>query len=245
MRRRTQAVEQESQNRGSALSRWALATSFLRLILILLLIGLCGGVFTVASAQALPLLSEVFYDDVGSDDASIFVEISAESGFDLEGWSLQGVNGNGGGLGPVLALEGRVPEDGLFVVADVTGSGFSRFAAEADLLLNFDLQNGPDSIVLLQGERIVDALGYGVFGPDDTFAGEGRTALDPPAGWSLARVYADLDSDDNASDFVALEVPTPGAASWQAVPEPRSALLAGVGLFVLGLFRRAVVRSTS
>ena len=244
MRRRTEAGEQESQTCGSALSRWALATSFLRLI-VMLLIEFSAGLFAVASAQALPLLSEVFYDDVGSDDASIFVEISAESGFDLEGWSLQGVNGNGGGLGPVLALQGRVPEDGLFVVADVTGSGFSRFAAEADLLLNFDLQNGPDSIVLLQGERIVDALGYGVFGPDDTFAGEGRPTLDPPAGWSLARVYADLDSDDNAADFVALETPTPGSASWQAVPEPRSALLAGVGLFVLGLFRRAVVRSTS
>ena len=44
---------------------------------------------------------------------------------------------------------------------------------------------------------------------------------------------ADIDSGDNATDFVVLEVPTPGSAPLSGIPEPSSALLAGMGL--LGL----------
>jgi hypothetical protein len=93
----------------------------------------------------------------------------------------------------------------------------------------FDFQNGPDSIVLRLGEVIVDALGYGVFGVDDVFAGEGNAATDPSAGSSLARHFADLDSNDNALDFGALEVPTPGSAL-VVVPEPATAVLLLTGL---------------
>jgi hypothetical protein len=102
----------------------------------------------------------------------------------------------------------------------------------------FDLQNGPDSIVLRDAAgAIADALGYGVFGASDVFAGEGAAALDPPAGQSVARRFADVDTGDNAADFIALEVPTPGSAPLYA-PEPAPLLAVGMGLCALSWVRR-------
>ena len=173
-------------------------------------------------------LSEVLYDAVGSDDGKVFVELFGPPGLSLEGFQLEGVNGSGGGVSPVLSLSGAVPADGFFVVADSRG-GITD-VAEADLLLDFDFQNGPDSVVLrgpLGG--VLDALGYGAFGAGDVFAGEGMAAPDAPAGQSLARHFADVDSDDNAADFVVLAQPTPGHGPL-LVPEPGTGLLLGAGL---------------
>ena len=76
--------------------------------------------------------------------------------------------------------------------------------------------------MLRDGANVLDALGYGVFDPGEFFAGEGASAPDVSAGTSLARVFANVDTDDNATDFVALAMPTPGAASFAPVPEPGS-----------------------
>ncbi len=192
-------------------------------------------------ARALPLISEVFYDAVGSDDGQSFIEISGTPGESLDGFTLEGVNGANGDVGPILVLTGAIGANGLFVVADARSDGTSAVSL-ADLLLNFDFQNGPDSIVLSDGQFAVDALGYGVFALGEIFAGEGTPAIDPAAGSSLARRFADLDSDDNSADFIALETPTPGIAAFQ-VPEPGSGALAYAGLFTLGWLRRAVSRN--
>lgn len=189
-----------------------------------------------AVASALPLISEVFYDAVGADDGQSFVEISGAPGTILDGFVVEGVNGSGGAVTDSLTLVGAIGSDGLFLVADVDGSGLTAVAG-ADQLLDFDFQNGPDSIVLMLGESAVDAVGYGVFDVGEIFAGEGAPAEDPPAGWSLARVFADVDTDDNAVDFVALETPTPGSAPF-AVPEPSAGPLLGGGLLLLGVLRR-------
>lgn len=186
-------------------------------------------------AVALPLLSEVFYDAVGSDNGLSFLELWGAPGTSLEGIVLEGVNGADGVVGPRLTLSGVLPADGFFVVADDDGSGGSAVAG-ADLVLNFDLQNGPDSLVLRRGDVVLDALGYGEFGPDDVFAGEGRAAPDGPAGTSLARRFANVDRDDNAADFVVLETPTPGTGALAGIPEPSTAALLGAGLG--GLARR-------
>ena len=188
-------------------------------------------------ALATPLISELLYDAVGSDDAQSFVELSGVPGTLLDGMTLEGVNGSGGGIGPVVMLSGVIAADGLFVVADMASDG-TTLVPFADLLANFDFQNGPDSVVLRAGDgSVLDALAYGSFSAGDVFAGEGVAAPDPSAGSSLARVFADLDSDDNSVDFAVLMAPTPGAAEFAAVPEPSTAslLLAGLaGLTLVG-----------
>ncbi len=193
------------------------------------------------TAAATPLISEVFYDAVGSDDGQSFVELFGEPGAPVDGLVLTGINGSNGAAGRVLVLSGFFGEDGLFVVADSTSAGTSD-VIDFDLLLNFDFQNGPDSIVLEDELGVLDAVGYGDFDPDEIFAGEGMPAPDPSAGASIARLFADLDQDDNALDFVIEDVPTPGFAHFQSVPEPGTAALAGAGLFVLGRLRRSGAR---
>ncbi len=182
-----------------------------------------------ASARALPLISEVFYDAAGSDNGKSFVELYGTPGTSLDGLVLEGVNGSNGAVGPVLTLSGVIPEDGFFVVADDRGDGASDVTG-ADLVLNFDFQNGPDSVVLRSSDSVLDALGYGAFAQDEVFAGEGTPAPDAPADASLARVFANVDSDDNAADFAILEVPTPGSGPLAEVPEPSSVWLLAAGL---------------
>jgi len=191
--------------------------------------GLLALALMPTTALALPVISEVFYDAVGSDDGFSFVELYGTPGTSLAGLVVENVNGANGAVGPSLALSGTFPASGLFVVADATAGGAS-FIAGADLLLDFDFQNGPDSVVLRLGGSVLDALGYGVFAVGEVFAGEGAPAVDPAAGASLARRFADVDTGDNAADFIALAVPTPGSAPFSAVPEPGGATLLGAGL---------------
>jgi hypothetical protein len=185
-----------------------------------------------APAAALPVLSEVFYDAVGTDDGQSFVELYGAPGTSLDGLVIEGVNGADGSVTHSIALTGTIGPDGLFVLADRTSDG-TTLVADADLLLDFDFQNGPDSVVLRSASAVLDALGYGAFLAGEVNAGEGDPAVDPPAGQSLARHFANLDTDDNASDFLA-SAPTPGSAPL-ALPEPAGTGLLGLGL--LGLAR--------
>jgi hypothetical protein len=170
------------------------------------------------------------------DNGLGFVELHGDPGTSLAGFTIEGVNGANGAVTDTLALAGEIPEDGIFLLADDAGEG-SSLVAGADLVLNFDFQNGPDGIVLRNDAGVVDAIGYGVFGPDEFFVGEGVPAPDVPAGSSLARRFANVDTDDNAADWVALATPTPGSAPFQAVPEPTAGALLASGL--VGIASRA------
>ena len=198
-------------------------TQGLRLIAIS--IFLCAG--SPAAAGSL-LLSEAFYDAAGSDQAQLFVELYGPAGCVIDGYTIEGVNGSNGAVGPLLDLVGALPADGFFVIADLDAGATA--VANVDLLLNFDFQNGPDSIVLRDAAGVVlDALGYGVFAAGEVFAGEGAAAPDAPAGSSLARRFANVDTDDNLADFVVLAAPTPGSGDL-ALPEPTVLILLGTCL---------------
>lgn len=197
-----------------------------RLVATLALVATC---LAASDARALPLISEVYYDAIGTDDGRGFVELYGTPGSSLDGLRLESINGDGGAVAVRLTLSGSFGGDGLFVVADRRSDG-STDIADADLLLDFDLQNGPDSLVLLGASGVLDAVGYGVFDTSQVFAGEGASASDGPAGTSLARRFANIDTGDNAADFVELAVPTPGSAPIAAIPEPGTAVLAACGL---------------
>lgn len=90
-------------------------------------------------ATAFPLISELFYDAVGSDDGQSFVELHGTPGTVLDGWSVELVNGADGEVATTLALLGVIGPGGLYVVADRLGDGTTAVAG-ADLLLNFDIR---------------------------------------------------------------------------------------------------------
>ena len=75
------------------------------------------GVVSGGAAQALPVLSEFYYDAVGSDDGESFVEIYGAPGTSLEGLALDGINGTNGAVSPTIVLSGSIGASGLFVAA--------------------------------------------------------------------------------------------------------------------------------
>ena len=199
----------------------------LRVIACFAVLAACGLGFS--SARAAPVISELFYDAVGSDAGLAFVELYGAPGESLEGLVLEGINGGNGAVYASLALSGVIPGDGVFLIGDDDGSG-STAVPGADLVGSVDYQNGPDSVVLRDSGSVIDAVGYGSFGATDIFAGEGDAAPDPAAGSSIARLNPVLDTDDNGVDFAVLAIPTPGSVpALSSVPLPP-----GIALFASG-----------
>jgi len=193
-----------------------------------------GAALTLGAAHAgaVPLLSEVFYDATGSDDGQSFVEIWGAPGTSLDGLTIEAINGAGGAVTHTLALTGTIGASGVFVVADGVAAGGTS-VANADLILDFDFQNGPDSVLLRSATSILDAVGYGVFAAGDVFAGEGSPTVDPAAGSSIARRFANVDTNDNAADWLG-GAPTPGVVALAPVPEASVlALLAPAALLLV------------
>ncbi|MEJ5944110.1 ExeM/NucH family extracellular endonuclease [Pseudokineococcus basanitobsidens] len=125
-----------------------------------------GGALLAAPAAAVtppagsPFISELHYDNAGTD-ANERVEVQAEPGTDLTGWTLVGVNGNGGATYSPKSLSGVVGDSGV-VVVDFPG-----------------LQNGaPDGLALLDASgALVQFLSYeGQF--TATLAGASATSTD-------------------------------------------------------------------
>ncbi|MEM7205974.1 MAG: lamin tail domain-containing protein [Planctomycetota bacterium] len=182
-----------------------------------------ASVAGLASAQG-PVINEVSYDAVGGDDGNVFVEIFGRPGFDLSGYTIQGIEGSGGSASgcnnesftfPAGAL---IPADGFVVVADADSSG-STLVPNFDYLdSDMDLENSNEAVQLLDpGGAIVDAVGYGAI--DTTIIAsvcngetwfEGMPARDVFAPLSLERCPAGNDTDDNSADFIP-NVPTPGS----------------------------------
>lgn len=188
----------------------------------------CAAVLSMSCVQANTVISEVLYDASATDKGNVFVELFGTPGTVLDGLLLEGVNGADGNVYRSVALAGIIPATGVFLIGDDSGDG-SSFIANADLVRAIDFQNGPDSVVLRNGDTVLDALGYGDFSGQQ-FAGEGDAAPDAQAGYSLARLDPILDSNNNFNDFTVLDVPTPGAVPVSAVPVPPA-----IALFLSGI----------
>jgi len=169
-----------------------------------------------APGSATPIIQEVVYDGPGADADDVFTELYGAPGESLDGWTLVGVNGGDGSDYRTVDLSGALfPDDGILVIA--TSSAAGEALLQRDFVGSVDWQNGPDAVQLRDpGGAVVDALQYGDAGAFN--AGEGAFASTVTAGESLSRNSDGTDTDDNAADFTALTVPSPGEGPAPAPP---------------------------
>ena len=164
------------------------------------------------------MINEVLYDASASDtDGNEFIELYGSPGTDIDNYQVVLVNGGDGGILKVITLpeNTKIPDDGIFVIADArTNQPSATNIPVADLIENFDPQNGPDSVQLLDHQgHLLDGVAYGAGNisqaQNGLLMGEGSPAPDAPAGHSISRIGG-KDTDDNGKDFADLAVPTPG-----------------------------------
>ncbi|MCP5468241.1 MAG: lamin tail domain-containing protein [Deltaproteobacteria bacterium] len=164
------------------------------------------------------LINEVLYDGKNSEtDGEAFIELWGSSQADISDYRILLINGADGQITEeiVLPKNSWTSEAGIFLIADLkTGSKNESQVDSPDYLLQFDPQNGPDSVQLLnRNGELIDILGYGTWGENITvnqeILYENSPAIDVSGGHSLSRSEG-IDTDNNYEDFIELEVPTPG-----------------------------------
>jgi hypothetical protein len=149
------------------------------------------------------VLNEIYYDAPGGDtDGVLFVELFAVSAGSLGSYTIRFVNGDDGKVTETIEL----PE-----YAEMGDESFYVIAVD-----NFDPQNGPDGVQLLDREgQLVDSVVYGQgalsISDDGVAIGEGSAAEDSMGGYSISRYPVGFDNDDNAIDFVINSLPSPGS----------------------------------
>ena len=164
------------------------------------------------------VINELLYDVAGTDtNGELFVELFGTPETDITDYQIIFVNGDGGAITDIVQFEdgSTIPADGIFLLADARiGDGGASFIEEADYIDNFDPQNGPDCVQLVdQHMQLLDAVAYGAsvseLAENGLPCAEGELAVDVFGGTSLSRIGGG-DSDSNATDFISLDVPTPG-----------------------------------
>lgn len=176
-------------------------------------------VIDVIARPKILLINEILYDVSGDDtNGVLFVELYGDPDSDIGNYEIVFVNGDGGAPTDSIKIPANsiIPSDGIYLIADAkTGALTESFVAGFDLIDNFDPQNGPDCVQLLDDTgKLIDALGYGGVMPAAAQNGlachEGSFAAKAAMGQSLSRKDS-LDTNDNSKDFTVLAAPSPGA----------------------------------
>ncbi len=195
------------------------------------ILSLLGGGFAVAlpvtEVQAqVPepklVINEIDYDQIGTDGAE-YVEIKniGTASADLSGYSLQLINGTGGGAAQyqLFALPAVTLVPGEYYV--VCGNAANVANCDFDVSPDTDLvQNGaPDAVALLFGTTIVDTVSYeGNTGAPYTETTGTSAADSNTVVGSIARCPDGVDTDVNNADFTFVSTITPGAANSCSAP---------------------------
>jgi hypothetical protein len=158
------------------------------------------------------VLNEIYPNPPGTDDGLEWVELFNASGndIDLSGFLVRAGTSSYDTQG-ILPSGTTIAAGGYLVVGQTA-------IADVDVLApGFELGNASgnaDAVQLLDcGANPVDTLVYGSANTDgwlDDLGGTASPALAPFSGRSLARVRDGVDTDDNADDFGAYSIVTPG-----------------------------------
>lgn len=164
------------------------------------------------------VINEILYDAAGSDtDGNEFIELYGTPHADIDRYQIIILNGSDGEIIDTISLPAgsKIPEDGIFLIADsrTNASQLSNIPG-FDHIDNFDPQNGPDAIQLLDHQgQLLDALCYGEgnlpLARNGLESCEASPAPDVSSGHSLSR-FNGADTNDNSVDFSDLSTPTPG-----------------------------------
>ncbi len=164
------------------------------------------------------VINEVLYDAAKSDtDGNEFIELYGTPRTDIDHYQVVIIKGGDGSILKTITLPSgsKIRENGIFLIADAkTNDSKHSNIPNPDFIDNFDPQNGPDAIQLLDHQgHLLDALCYGegnIPSAHNGFANcEGSAALDVSSGHSLSRTNG-ADTNDNSVDFKDLSKPTPG-----------------------------------
>ncbi|MCK4537432.1 MAG: lamin tail domain-containing protein [Candidatus Krumholzibacteria bacterium] len=178
-------------------------------ILVFNLFTACASLFSPVLAFEGPVINEVYYDEPGPDIGREFIEIinAGSVAVDLSGYLIYMVDGRTGRRDIIwVAKEGLViPPGGILAIKG------SYYDPVDGLSLDGHLQNGPDAVMLFDGDAVIDIAGYGDL--EDQGLYESSPCIDVGPGWSLARRPDGYDSDSNYSDFVPAK-PSPGVRNF-------------------------------
>lgn len=159
------------------------------------------------------VINELFYDADGSDTIGIlFIELYGTPNSDLSKYKLVLLNGEDNKQYDEIIIPENsiIPNDGLFVIADASpGDETKTLVENFNMIENFDPQNGPDGMQLLnENDLIIDTLGYGNLNASFNQLFESTPAKSVLAGHSLSRING-IDTNNNSIDFVELNTPSP------------------------------------
>lgn len=164
------------------------------------------------------VINEILYDANGSDtDGNEFIELYGTPDADIDGYQILIINGGDGEIIDTIHLpnNSKMNSNGLFLIADArTNASKASNIPHPDFIDNFDPQNGPDVIQVMDAQgQITDTLCYGngslPIARNGFESCEESAASDVSGGHSLSRLNG-ADSQNNSVDFIDLSTPTPG-----------------------------------